>query len=147
MAETAISSALRRRKSGGSRPAANRSAFTNLASNVSHVLGSPWAFLGALAVIMGWAVLGPICHYSDTWQLVINTSPTIVTFLMVFLIQHTQNRDAAALRIKVDELIRAVNGARDALIEAEDLDDETLHRLEEEFRRRGSKARRRNGGL
>jgi low affinity Fe/Cu permease len=92
-------------------------------------------FALACLVIVGWAVTGPMFHYSDTWQLVINTGTTIVTFLMVFLIQNTQNRDARAMHLKLDELIRAVKGARNKLVELEEMSDEELDHLHEEFQR------------
>jgi low affinity Fe/Cu permease len=103
--------------------------FRRLALHASNAFGSPWAFSVALATIVAWAALGPLFAFSDTWQLVINTSTTIVTFLMVFLIQHTQNRDTAALRVKVDEILRALDGARNWLINAEELEDDELQRL------------------
>ena len=97
--------------------------------------GSPWAFLLAFLVIVVWAITGPIFNFSDTWQLVINTGTTIVTFLMVFLIQNTQNRDGVAIQLKLDELIRAVEGARTSLVDLEDLSDEEILRLKKEFER------------
>ena len=97
-------------------------------------VGSPGAFLLAITVLVAWAVTGPLFGFSDTWQLVINTGTTIVTFLMVFLIQNTQNRDAKAMHLKLDELIRATRGARNALVDLEDLSDDELARLAEEFR-------------
>jgi low affinity Fe/Cu permease len=103
--------------------------FRLLALHASNALGTPWAFGSAAGIILVWASLGPIFRYSDTWQLVINTSTTIVTFLMVFLIQHTQNRDTAALRVKVDEIVRALDGARNSVINAEELEDDELQRL------------------
>jgi low affinity Fe/Cu permease len=108
--------------------------FRRFAHKTSAIVGSPWSFIVAVGVIVVWAITGPIFHFSDTWQLVINTSTTIVTFLMVFLIQNTQNRDAKALHLKLDELIRAVESARDNLVDLEDLPDEELGKLEEEFR-------------
>jgi low affinity Fe/Cu permease len=96
-------------------------------------LGSAWAFAGAVLVILAWIISGPTFHFSDTWQLVINTATTIVTFLMVFLIQNTQNRDAKAVHLKLDELIRAVKGARNHLVDLEDLSDEELKKLEQQF--------------
>jgi low affinity Fe/Cu permease len=109
--------------------------FRKFAFKVSKQVGSPWMFVGALTVIVVWAVTGPIFHFSDTWQLVINTGTTIVTFLMVFLIQNTQNRDAEAIQLKLDELIRAISEARTSLVDLEDLSDEDLERLRAEFRR------------
>ncbi len=103
--------------------------FHRFAGRVSHIAGLPSAFLGAVAVILGWAMLGPVFGFSDTWQLVINTGTTIITFLMVFLIQHTQNRDALAMHLKLDELLRAVKDADNALISAEDQSDERLAEL------------------
>jgi low affinity Fe/Cu permease len=105
------------------------------AARTSLVLGSPWAFFLALTVVVVWLLSGPVFHFSDTWQLVINTSTTIVTFLMVFLIQNTQNRDAKALHLKLDELIRATRTARNELIELETMSDPELAKLEAEFQR------------
>ena len=109
--------------------------FRRFAFRISKQVGSPWMFVSALAVISLWAITGPIFHFSDTWQLVINTGTTIVTFLMVFLIQNTQNRDAEAIQLKLDELIRAVTQARNNLVDLEELSDEELERLHNEFRR------------
>ncbi len=100
--------------------------FAHAATRVSEILGSAWAFLVALLVIAGWATSGPIFGFSDTWQLVINTSTTIITFLMVFVIQNTQNRDAKATQLKLDELIRSLDEARDRFIGAEEEDEEEL---------------------
>lgn len=97
-------------------------------------MGSPWAFIVAALVILAWLVTGPIFNYSDTWQLIINTGTTIITFLMVFLIQNTQNRDAVAIHLKLDELIRAIKGARNTMVDLEELNDEELEHLEDEFR-------------
>src|SRR5215467_4599108 len=99
------------------------------------MLGSAWAFGGAVLVIVVWLVTGPAFHFSDTWQLIINTATTVVTFLMVFLIQNIQNRDAKAQHLKLDELIRAVKGARNQLVDLEELSDDELKKLEEQFRR------------
>jgi low affinity Fe/Cu permease len=107
--------------------------FRKFSLKVAKQVGSPWAFVGALGVIVLWALTGPIFHFSDTWQLVINTGTTIITFLMVFLIQNTQNRDAAAIQLKLDELIRAVTAARTSLVDLEDLSDDELERLRDEF--------------
>ena len=109
--------------------------FRKFARKISEVLGRAEVFLGAVVLIVIWAVLGPIYHYSDTWQLVINTATTIVTFLMVFLIQNTQNRDAKAIQLKLDELIRGVQGARTGLVRLEELSDEELKELECSFER------------
>ncbi len=107
--------------------------FRKIAHWISNLVGSSIAFSVALLVILIWAFSGPFFHYSDTWQLVINNSTTIITFLMVFLIQNTQNRDARALHLKLDELIRANTHARNHLIDLEELSDEELDRLHDEF--------------
>jgi low affinity Fe/Cu permease len=107
--------------------------FRKFSHKTSQLVGAPGAFFLALAVVMIWAVTGPLFHFSDTWQLVINTSTTIVTFLMVFLIQNTQNRDAKAMHLKLDELIYALNEARDKLVDVEDDSDEEIEKLSEEF--------------
>jgi low affinity Fe/Cu permease len=112
-----------------------REAFHVFAKKSSNVLGSPWAFAIAIVVIAVWALTGPIFNFSDTWQLIINTGTTIVTFLMVFLIQNTQNRDAKAMQLKLDELIRAISSARNNLLDLEELTDEELKKLEEDFKR------------
>jgi low affinity Fe/Cu permease len=117
-------------------------AFRIFAKRSSIVLGSAWAFASAVLVIAIWGLTGPTFHYSNTWQLIINTGTTIVTFLMVFLIQNTQNRDAKAAHLKLDELIRALKGARNELIELEKLADEDLTRLEKQFERVRKKAER-----
>jgi low affinity Fe/Cu permease len=108
--------------------------FRRFSQRVSDVLGTPWAFVLALLVIAVWAVSGPVFRFSDTWQLLINTGTTIVTFLMVFIIQNTQNRDARAIHLKLDELLRAVHGARTGMIDLENLTDEELDILQEQFR-------------
>jgi low affinity Fe/Cu permease len=117
-----------------------KAAFGKVATRVSDAMGSVWAFSVALLVILAWIVTGPIFGFSDTWQLVINTGTTIVTFLMVFLIQNTQNRDAKAVHLKLDELIRALHGARNKLVDLEKLSDDELRTLEEEFERLRKKA-------
>src|SRR5437867_7357996 len=109
-------------------------AFRIFARRSSMVLGSAWAFASAILIIVIWVLTGPTFHYSDTWQLIINTGTTIVTFLMVFLIQNTQNRDAKAAHLKLDEVIRAIKAARNELVDLEDLSDEELKNLEEQFR-------------
>jgi low affinity Fe/Cu permease len=109
-------------------------AFRVFARHSSIALGSAWAFAGAVLVILVWVLTGPMFHFSDTWQLVINTATTIVTFLMVFLIQNTQNRDAKAVHLKLDELIRALKEARNELVNLEDLSDEELKKVEEQFK-------------
>ena len=108
--------------------------FRKFSQKTSDVVGSPWAFIVAVVIILVWAVTGPIFSFSDTWQLIINTGTTIVTFLMVFLIQNTQNRDAKAIHLKLDELIRAVEHARNDLVDLEDLSDEELEKLQDQFR-------------
>jgi low affinity Fe/Cu permease len=117
-------------------------AFRVFAKRSSMVLGSAWAFAGAILIIVVWALTGPVFHYSDTWLLIINTVTTIVTFLMVFLIQNTQNRDAKAAHLKLDEVIRALKGARNELIDLEKLTDEDLISLEKQFERVRKKAER-----
>lgn len=107
--------------------------FRKIAHATSNVIGSPVAFIGALFIVVLWAVTGPLFGFSDTWQLVINTGTTIVTFLVVFMIQNTQNRDSKAIQLKLDELIRAVEAARTNLVDLEDLSDAELNSLEKEF--------------
>lgn len=107
--------------------------FRKFAHKTAEALGTPWAFIVAVTIIVAWIVTGPIFGFSDTWQLIINTSTTIVTFLMVFLIQNTQNRDAKAIHLKLDELIHAIKKARNSLIDLEDLSDEELKKLQQEF--------------
>lgn len=119
-----------------------RDAFGVFARKTSGVLGSAWAFVIAILIIVVWALTGPTFHYSDTWQLIINTGTTIVTFLMVFLIQNTQNRDAKAVHLKLDELIRALSGARDQLVDLEKLSDDELKKLEGEFAKLRQKAQK-----
>ena len=115
-------------------------AFRIFARKSSGVLGSPWAFAIAILIIVVWGITGPTFHYSDTWQLIINTGTTIVTFLMVFLIQNTQNRDAKAMHLKLDEVIRALKRARNEMLDLEELSDEELDKLEDQFRRLREKA-------
>jgi low affinity Fe/Cu permease len=122
-------------------------AFRIFARRSSRVLGSAWAFAGAIVIIVVWGVTGPAFHYSNTWQLIINTGTTIVTFLMVFLIQNTQNRDAKAAHLKLDEIIRALEGARNELIDLEKLADEDLASLEKQFERVREKAERNGNAL
>jgi low affinity Fe/Cu permease len=112
-----------------------RLSFGAIARWASSALGSGRAFAVACAVVLVWALAGPLFHFSDTWQLVINTGTTIVTFLMVFLIQNTQNRDARAIHLKLDELIRSINEARNKLIDLENCSDEDLDRVQREFER------------
>jgi len=115
-------------------------AFRVFARRSSFILGTAWAFAGAVLVIALWLLTGPTFHFSDTWQLIINTATTIITFLMVFLIQNTQNRDAKAVHLKLDEMIRALKGARNQLVDLEDLSDDELKELEEQFQRLRRKA-------
>jgi low affinity Fe/Cu permease len=110
-----------------------RELFRKFAQITSAAVGSSWAFISAVLIIVVWAVTGPMFHYSDTWQLVINTGTTIITFLMVFLIQNTQNRDAKAIHLKLDELIKGVKGARTSLVSLEQLSDADLEQLQKEF--------------
>jgi low affinity Fe/Cu permease len=110
-------------------------AFRVFARKASAILGSAWAFVAAVLIIVIWGVTGPTFHFSDTWQLIINTGTTIVTFLMVFLIQNTQNRDAKAVHLKLDEIIRALQGARNELVDLEQLSNEDLKELEKQFQR------------
>jgi len=108
-------------------------AFGKFAAAASSWLGSKWAFAGAISIIVAWALTGPIFHFSDTWQLIINTGTTIVTFLMVFLIQNTQNRDARAINLKLNELIRATETAGDQMMDIEKLSDEELDVLQARY--------------
>lgn len=108
--------------------------FRRVARGTANVIGSPYAFVLAVVVIAIWGLTGPMFHYSDTWQLVINTGTTIITFLVVFAIQNTQNRDSKALHLKLDELLRAISTARTGLVDLEDMSDETIQRIEREFR-------------
>ena len=110
-------------------------AFHNFAKHCAAIVGSPWAFILAVITVMTWVVTGPQFAYSDTWQLAINTGTTIVTFLMVFLIQNSQNRDAKAVHLKLDELIHGVQGARNSLINLENLSDQDLEALQHQFER------------
>ena len=110
--------------------------FSGVARKASAALGTPWAFMVACAIVIAWAFTGPAAGYSETWQLVINTGTTIITFLMVFLIQNTQNRDSRALHLKLDELIRTTTAARNAFIDLENCSDEEVERMGREFNRR-----------
>lgn len=109
--------------------------FRKTAHYASEKLGSPWAFATALTLIVLWAVSGPFLEFSTTWQLLINTATTVLTFLMVFLIQNTQNRDAKAIHLKLDELIRSVKSARNELIDLEDLSDDEITLVQDEFKK------------
>jgi low affinity Fe/Cu permease len=115
--------------------------FSKFASYLSTMTGRPATFVMAVALVIAWAITGPFFHYSDTWQLVINTSTTIVTFLMVFLIQNTQNRDTAAMQIKLDELIRAMQGAHNALLDLEELEEKDLSRFRKHYEKLAEEAR------
>jgi|SRR5262249_30125776 len=107
--------------------------FHNFAAKASYIVGTKWAFAIALLTILAWAISGPYFHFSDTWQLVINTGTTIITFLIVFLIQNTQNRDARAIHLKLDEIIRAIGKAHNDMIDIENLSDEELKKLSHKF--------------
>jgi low affinity Fe/Cu permease len=122
-----------------------RELFRKFAQRTSVVVGSAWSFIAAVLVIVIWGISGPMFKYSDTWQLVINTGTTIVTFLMVFLIQNTQNRDAKAIHLKLDELIKGVKGARTKLVDLENLSDAELADLEKEFKQLHERANHRRG--
>jgi len=116
-------------------PRKGASLFSRFAAWVAHAAGSPPIFAIAVVIVAGWAASGPLFHFSDTWQLVINTGTTIVTFLMVFLIQNTQNRDGAAVQAKLDELIRATKLASNAMLDLENLDEKTIERLRDHYRK------------
>jgi low affinity Fe/Cu permease len=107
--------------------------FRKLSQRTSNAVGTPWAFLVALLIVFVWALSGPLFRFSDTWQLVINTGTTIVTFLMVFLIQNSQNRDFKAMNLKLDELIRGTKGPRTELVALEEMSDEQLERLHQQY--------------
>lgn len=109
--------------------------FRKFSQKTSEIMGSPGSFISALILLLLWAISGPIFGFSDTWQLVINTTTTIITFLMVFLIQNTQNRDAKAIHLKLDELILSMHGARNTLVNLEELSDEQIEQLQKQFRR------------
>ena len=119
--------------------------FRRISCRAAECVGSHWAFGTSIGLILVWAITGPLFHFSDTWQLVINTATTIITFLMVFLIQNTQNRDAKAIHLKLDELIRSTSRARNTLVNLENLTDEELASLQEEFAYLQKRAQMRNG--
>jgi low affinity Fe/Cu permease len=119
----------------------SKNAFGRFANKTATAAGNPHVFVVACIVIVIWAVLGPVFHYGDTWQLVINTATTIVTFLMVFLIQNTQNRDSRAMQIKLDEIIRALSGAHNALLDLEELSEDDLQAIRERYLELAQKAR------
>jgi low affinity Fe/Cu permease len=123
------------------RPTKSHSVFTRCAKATSRAAGRPWAFILACALIVAWLISGPYFRYSDTWQLVINTSTTIITFLMVFLIQSTQNRDAEAMQVKLDELLRVTVGAHNALLDLEELEEHELERIRAAYTRLAERAR------
>ena len=120
---------------------ASSSRFMRFANSAARMSGRAGTFALALVIVSVWAITGPIFHFSDTWQLIINTGTTIVTFLMVFLIQNTQNRDSEAMHVKMDELIRAIAGAHNALLDLEELDEKTLDAIRLRYRRLAAKAR------
>src|SRR5262245_10053477 len=115
--------------------------FAIFAKKVEHVTGHPATFVFAVALIVVWGITGPIFGFSDTWQLVINTGTTIVTFLMVFLIQNSQNRDTGAIQTKLDEIIRALEGAHNALLDLEELDEEEIEHVRRDYRKLAEEAR------
>ena len=119
----------------------NTSWYSRFAKQAAWICGRPMVFVVAAAVIVVWAVTGPLFGFSDTWQLVINTGTTIVTFLMVFLIQNTQSRDTEAMQLKLDELIRATRGAHNALLDLEDLEDDKLEKFREQYEALAQEAR------
>jgi len=117
--------------------------FRQLSKKTAELMGAPAAFLGAILIILIWAGSGPLFRFSDTWQLVINTATTIITFLMVFLIQNTQNRDSRAIHVKLDELIKSVRSARNSVIDLDRLTDEEMKELEDEYKRLCSRSEQR----
>ena len=124
------------------RPGKSSSFFNRFAKWTARATGKPIAFALAIATVVVWAVTGPIFRFSDSWQLVINTGTTIITFLMVFLLQNTQYRDSEAIQIKLDELIRSIEGAHNVLLELEELDEKDLDRIREGYRKLAERARR-----
>jgi low affinity Fe/Cu permease len=120
--------------------------FVRFARAVARAAGRPLTFVIAAGVVVVWAAVGPLFGFSDTWQLIINTGTTIVTFLMVFLIQSTQNRDTEALQVKIDELIRAMHGAQNELLDLEEMDDKELDRIRARYEKLAEKARKRLHG-
>jgi low affinity Fe/Cu permease len=121
--------------------ARKQSGFRRLAQAVSTIVGTPAAFGLALGVVVVWGALGPVFHFSDTWQLIINTGTTIVTFLMVFLVQNTQNRETEAIRLQLDELIWSIRAARNQMLDVDELSDDELRALRDEYRHIASKSR------
>jgi low affinity Fe/Cu permease len=125
------------------RPTRARSVFDSFARSVARATGQPAAFLGAVLLIIGWLATGPLFGFSDTWQLVVNTGTTVITFLMVFLIQSTQNRDGEAIQVKLDELLRATAGAHTALLDLEELEEAELDLIRRRYVRLARAARER----
>src|ERR671910_3071321 len=123
------------------RPTKSKSRFSRLAKLTARITGKPVTFMIAVSVVAAWAVTGPLFGFSDTWQLVINTGTTIITFLMVFLIQNTQNRDSEAMQVKLDELIHVTKGAQNALLDLEELEDEELDRIRDGYEKIAERAR------
>ena len=123
------------------RPTRSKSWFSRLAKLTARITGRPVTFMMAVSVVAAWAVTGPLFGFSDTWQLVINTGTTIITFLMVFLIQSTQNRDSEAMQVKLDELIRATQGAHKQLLDLEELEEEELDRIKAGYEKIAEQAR------
>jgi len=123
-------------------PAKSSSFFTRFSKTTAHATGQPYTFATAVLLIVVWGLTGPLFHFSDTWQLVVNTGTTVVTFLMVFLIQSTQNRDAEAVHIKLDELLRVTAGAHNVLLDLEELEERDLDKLRAAYCRLAEQARR-----
>jgi len=117
-----------------------RSLFNLVAKKASYAAGTPWTFLSAVGIVLLWALSGPVFKFNDTWQLVINTGTTIITFLMVFLIQHSQNADTAAIQIKLDELIRVTAEANNELLDLEEMDEERLEEIRRTYEEMARKA-------
>ena len=126
------------------RPTKSRTWFTRLTKWTAHATGRPLTFMFAALIIVVWAVTGPMFRFSDTWQLVINTGTTIITFLMVFLIQSTQNRDGEAIQVKLDEIIRAIGNAKNELLDLEELEERDLERIRDTYREMARRARDRD---
>ena len=127
------------------RPTKPRSWFTRLTKATAHASGQPATFIAAVSIIVVWAALGPMFGFSDTWQLVINTGTTIVTFAMVFLIQSTQNRDSEAMQVKLDEIIRAIGNAKNELLDLEELEERDLLRIRNTYQDLAREARAKGG--
>ena len=120
---------------------AKRASFSEFARSASHIAGRPIAFAAAVGIVLLWAITGPLFGFSDTWQLVINTGTTIITFLMVFVIQNSQNRDSEAIQVKLDELIRAIEGAHTVLLDLEELEEEELDAIRVRYEKLAQRAR------